>query len=113
MAELHRLIEKGLKDIGTKADSRLGQDAVVGYLFVKVVAQKPAVGEIILDFVHETALGSDAVEVANEQRLEEDNRVDGRLAGVAVVRVRQFVDEREVDCVSDAAKEVIPSNEPF
>ena len=68
---------------------------------VKVVAEKPAIGQVQAELARQPPLRGDAVEVADEQHLEEDDRVDGGPAGVAVERTAKGPDEGEVDSAVD------------
>jgi transcription elongation GreA/GreB family factor len=77
-------------------------------LSVSVKPQEPAIGDIDLDLAHQLAFGSDAEQVADEQRLEYHRRIERRAAVVGAVKRRgQIVDEAKVDRRVDLAKQVI------
>jgi hypothetical protein len=80
---------------------------VIRRRLVEVVAEKPAIGQIQAELARQSTLRSDAVEVADEQHLEDHDGVDGRLTGVTVERLAEATDEGEVDTFSDATKQVI------
>ncbi len=70
--------------------------------------QKPAIGDIDFDLAHQLPLRADAIEIAEEQRLEHQGRVERRAAVVGAVKSRNTImNERKVDHSVDLAKQVI------
>ena len=86
-AELNGVLKELLENIHAESAPGFGQYAVVGYEFIEVIAQEPAIGQVNLYFIHEPPFGCDAIEIPNEHCLEDDHRIDGGLAGVTVVRL--------------------------
>ena len=75
-------------------------------------AQEPAIGDIDLDLPHQLALGADAEQIADEQRLEHQGRIQRRPAVVGAIEPGDaLVDERKVDHSLDLAKQVILRNQ--
>ncbi len=86
----------------------LRQRRGVEHLVGQLEPQKPAVGDVDLDLAHQLPLRTNAEQVADEQRLEHQGRVERRPAVVgAVERRRQVMDEGKVDHPVDLAKQVI------
>jgi hypothetical protein len=75
-AEVDRLTEELFKHFTAQSGPRLGEDAVVRRRFVEVVAQEPAVSQMQTDLLRKPPFGGDAIEVAHQQHLEDDQRVD-------------------------------------
>ena len=75
-AKLDGLSEELLKHATAQTSTRLGEDAVVGRRDIEVVTEEPALAQVQVDLRGQASLGRDAVEVANEQHLEDDDGVD-------------------------------------
>jgi len=58
-----------------------------------------------LDILFETAFGADAIQVTEEDHLEEDERIDGRTAVVGAVQGTNLIqDKGEVDVLVNFTK---------
>jgi len=104
------MLKELLKHIHAESASGFGQYAVVGYEFIEIVAQEPTIGQVNLYFTHEPAFGCYAIEITNEHGLEDNYRIDGGLAGVAVVGLSNRINEREVYGGGYLTKKVILGN---
>ena len=83
---------------------RRGVEHAIGQL----QPQEPAIGDIDLDLAHQLALRADAKQIADEQCLEHQRRIERRTAVVGAVESRNPVmDEGEVDHRVDLAKQVV------
>lgn len=90
----------------------LRQRRGVEHLVRQLQPQEPAVGDIDLDLAHQLALRANPTQVADEQRLEHQGRVQRRTAIVgAIEQRRQIVDEGKVDHTVDLAQQVINWNQ--
>ena len=69
---------------------------MVGYKFIEVIAQEPAIGQVNLYFTYEPPFGCYPIEIPNEHSLEDDYRINRGLPSVAVVRLSKRINEREV-----------------
>jgi hypothetical protein len=101
------VLEETFKHLHAKTSPGFGEHTMVRNSFIQVVTEKPSVGHIHLDLSHQTAFRSDAVQIADKKGFEEDNRVHGWLAGVAVVRPGKGIDEGEIDGLRDFSEEMI------
>src|SRR5262249_36626349 len=74
--------------------------------------QKPAVGDVDFDLTHQLPFGAHTEQVADEQRLEHQRRIE---RGASVVRAvksgNPVMDKRKVDHRIDLAKQVILRNQ--
>ena len=78
------------------------------YLVRQTKAEKPAVGNIDLDFLHQPPLGANPEQIANKQHLEQHHRIDRRPAIVLTVQVLgRFADEIKPDVLVEQAKQVV------
>ena len=64
------------------AAAQFGEGRVVGYRLVEVDAEKPAVCDVDAHFLLQAPFGVYAVQVTEQQHLDNDNGVDGRPASV-------------------------------
>ena len=106
-AELDRLPEELFEHVVAEARACFREDAVVGRRQIDVVAQEPAVAQVQAHLFGQTPFGCDAVEVAQQEHLEDDDRIDGWLPGVAVVGTAEWPDEGEVDGFGDAPQQMV------
>lgn len=113
-----RLLDDGLEDVLRHAPvlvpsppvlaERRGVEHRVG----QPQPKEPAIGDVDRDLVHRLALRADAEQVADEQRLEHQRRVERRATIVRAIEPRHpLVDERKVDYRIDLAKQVVPRNQ--
>jgi hypothetical protein len=112
-AELDRLSEELLKHATAQTSTCFGEDAVVRRRYIEVVTEEPAIAQVQADLVGQAPLGGDAVEVADEQHLEDDDRVDRGLAGVAVVGTAKRAHEGEVDAFGDTSQQMVAGYKPI
>ena len=70
---------------------------MIGERVVEGVAEVPAVGQVEACRLDQLALGADALEEHDQLQLEEDDRVDARLAPVGVQLPRLVAHERQVE----------------
>ena len=90
----------------------LAQGRGVEHRVRQLQPQEPAIGDVDLDLAHQLPLRAHPEQVAHEQRLEHQGRIERRAAIVgAVERRRQVVDEGKVDHPVDLAKQVILRNQ--
>ncbi len=104
---LNRLTKELLEHVVTEARPCLREHAVVWRRQIEVVAQEPVVAQVQAHLLGQAPFGRDAVEVAQQQHLEDDDRIDGWLTGVAVVGAAEGPDEGEVDGASDAPQQMV------
>jgi len=111
-AQLDRLTKELLEHFPAEASSRFRENAMVGRRHIEVVTEKQAIPQMHAHLLGQAPFRSDAVEIANEHDLENDDRVDGWLTRVAVVGTTEGSDKGEVDGGSDATQQVIWGYEP-
>ena len=100
-----------LKHLHAKTSPGFGKNTVVRDGFIQVITEKPSAGHIDLDPLHQTTFSGYTVKVADEESLEEDNRIHGWLAGVAVVGSGEGINEGEIDGFRDLLKKMILRDE--
>lgn len=103
-------IEDLLKDIGAveSPDPVLANHRVVGNRIGEVESQKLAVGDIDLDLPEQLLLRSDAVEIADEDHLEQHHRVDAGTPVVGTVEGSHlFLDEGKVYVLVYPSQQVV------
>jgi len=92
--------------------AHLRQGRGVKHPICQLHAQKPAIGDIDLDLAHQLALGADAKQVADEQRLEHQGWVKRWPAIVGAIEpLDPIVNEGKIDHRIDLAKQVILRNQ--
>jgi hypothetical protein len=81
--------------------------------FIELIAQVPAVGDMIADGLHHLALGADALKEHDELQLEEHHRVDARssLGGIAVRH--PLADEAQVQRGGETTIEIVRRDQRF
>ena len=101
---LERLLDDAIKDLlfdvrpGKPPSPVLRQRRGVRHLVGQAKSEKPPVRHIDFDLLEQTALRADAEQVANEQHLEQHDRVDRRTSIVLAIQVTGgFADEVEAD----------------
>jgi len=112
-AELDRALKEVFEDLGAQSGAELGEDAMVRGRLVDVVTEEPVVAEVKPHLLGQPSLRGNAVEVADQQQLEEDDRVDRWLPGVAGERAAERPHEGEVDRRRDAAQQVVLGDQSF
>ena len=98
------LAEELLEHFAAQPGARLGADAMVWRRHIEIVAQKPAVSQMQAHLLSQAPFRSDAVEVTDEQHLENDDRVERWLAGMAVERSAKAPDEGEINRSGNAVQ---------
>ena len=109
-------VEDGLLDVGAgiAPAAVLGEGGGIDHLVGEAHPEKPAVGDVDLDFPHQLPFGADAEQVANEQHLEQAHWVQRRAAVVRAVEGRGLVqDEVKPDVPVDQTQEVILRDQFF
>lgn len=112
----HDLVEDQLRHVrvGEAAPSVLPDHGGIRDAVREPAAQKPPVGDIDGYLLDEPPLTPDPEQVADEQHLEQDLRLDRRAAVVfAAVRAADLVDEGEVDDRIDPSEQVAFGHEFF
>jgi len=101
------VLEEVFKYPHAEASPGFGKDAMIRYVFIQVITEKPSVGHINLNLPHQPSFRGNTIKVADEECLEEDNRVYGWLAGAAVIGSGQCINEGEIDGFMYLAKKMI------
>ena len=107
LALADNLREERLVDRWPEAFAGLGEDRMIGWGFVQIVADKPEVSEVEPHLLSQTPLGRDPIEVAEQGHPKQDNGINRRLAGVTIEAFGQAAHEREVDGRGHATHQVI------
>lgn len=89
----------------------LAESGVIGDGIIKVIADEPAIGQIHIEFFDQTSLAANAIDIANKEHLEKNNRVNGRTAIVMTIQgVCELFDEIEINVSINESKKVILGN---
>ena len=113
-----RLLDDGIEDVlrhrrvvVTPAPV-LRQRRSIEHRIHQLEPQEPAIGDVDLDLAHQLALGAHPEQVADEQRLEHQRRIERRTAVVRAIKSgNTIVDEGKVDHRLDLAKQMILRNQ--
>ena len=112
------LLDHGLEDllmyrtVGEPAAPVLTDRRGVGYLVGQSQPQKPAIGDVDLDLAHQLAFAANAEQLADEQRLEQQYRIECGPAVIGAVEMTHPVaNEGEVERGIDLAQEVVVGNQ--
>ncbi len=90
----------------------LADSAGIRDLIRQAKAQKPPIGDIYLHFFDQLAFAADAVQVTNEQQLEQHHRINRRADIIDTVKVSNLVvDEIELNERVDLTQQVILRNQ--
>ena len=63
-----------------KQKKKKKNSGVIGDGIIKVIADEPAIGQIHIEFFDQTSLAANAIDIANKEHLEKNNRGNGRAA---------------------------------
>lgn len=100
------LIKNVLVDtaLGKATAAILAQCRCIGHLVGQTQSQKPAVGNIDLDFTHELPLATNTKQVAQQQTFEQHHRIQCRAAIVGAIQMGDaLTDEFQIDRLGDLA----------
>ena len=115
-----RLLDDGVEyvlghtRIGEASPPALAQGRGIEHAIGQLQAQEPAIGHVDRDLAHQLPFRANAEQVADEQGLEHQGRIERRTAVVGAVQARNpIMNEREVDHRIDPTQKVIGGYQLF